>query len=251
MDKRSKELRAELAGNPDISILDERRWRLPVVLFDVTFGRVKRLKMDILMKMLLLAFQETPIRRAAALADMLFVEEVFIRDLIEKMERTGLIGLGRKGYELTDKGYAYLKQGIFEEEMEAETAIVSYSAVHDRYRLIDEEAKTVSDDKLPLYRYAAEGKAEPQRILERLSEEKNAAEDTYQVVVTEVIKLEELRTDSVPCTEFQLYDRKQDIFFARVWNAGTNSYDETIEKQIEEREIVAWREKMEQEKLQA
>ena len=80
-----EELRATVAGNPDVAIINEERWKLPAVLYGVSFDRVKRLKMDILMKMLLLAFQEADVRRAAILSDMLFVEELFISDLIDKM----------------------------------------------------------------------------------------------------------------------------------------------------------------------
>lgn len=110
-----EELRATAAGDPDVAIINEERWKLPAVLYDVSFDRVKRLKMDILMKMLLLTFQEADIRRAATLSDMLFVEELFISDLIGKMQRTGLIGLEKQGYRLTAKGYDYLGKGIFEE----------------------------------------------------------------------------------------------------------------------------------------
>ncbi|MDS8922355.1 hypothetical protein RLK71_00125, partial [Streptococcus pneumoniae] len=78
-------LRAEVASNKDVRIVQELSWHVPLVSYEVSFARVKRLKMDILMKMLLLAFQEADIRRPAALAEMLFVEELFIRDLIDKM----------------------------------------------------------------------------------------------------------------------------------------------------------------------
>lgn len=113
MDKLIEELRASVAEDPDRTIINEEVWQLPVVLYDVSFDWVKRLKMDILMKMLLLTFQEADIRRAATLSDMLFVEELFISDLIAKMQRTGLIGLEKAGYKLTPKGHEYLGKGIF------------------------------------------------------------------------------------------------------------------------------------------
>lgn len=241
MDQQRNELRANLITNLDISILNEQVWQLPVITYEVSFNRVKRLKMDILMKMLLLAFQEADIRRAATLADMLFVEELFIRDLMDKMKRTQLIRVGAKGYQLTDKGYGHLEKGIFEEDMDGDEALVSYSVVHDSYRLSEEE-NPPAQKELPVYRYAEEGEADTVRILKLLSVEKNSAEEGFQVIVTDIADCEELRTDSIACVEFQLYDNKQDIFYSRVWNMGTGTWDETLEKQIEEREIVQWRE---------
>lgn len=250
MDKLKSELRTNLMANLDVSVLKEDVWQLPAVTYGVSFDRVKRLKMDILMKMLLLAFQETDIRRAAALADMLFVEELFIRDLIDKMQRTHLIRLDAKGYRLTDKGYGHLEKGIFEETMDGDEALVSYSAIHDDYRL-SEDIDPEAEKEIPPYRYAVEGEAETERIHELLSTEKNSAEEGFQIIVTDITECEELGADYIPCIEFQLYDQKQDIFYARVWNTGVKAWDETLGKQIEEREIVQWRETMDQEKAKA
>lgn len=247
MDKQIKELRSNLLANPDVSILKEQTWQLPIVSYNVSFSQVKRFKMDILMKMLLLAFQETDIHRAAALADMLFVEELFIRDLIEKMQRTHLLQLEKKGYKLTPKGYDYLEKGIFEEDMDEGQAVISYSAVHDEYRLSDGNGD--SDIEVPslLYRYAKDGDVDWDRMFELLSKEDfGSGEDNFQTVVTDVADCEEHSRAYVQCIEFQLYDEKQDVFFARVWNRMTGSWDEKLAKQIEENEVVKWREAVEQ-----
>ncbi|MBT2583477.1 hypothetical protein [Planococcus sp. ISL-109] len=250
MDKLKNDLRTSLMANMDVSVVNEQVWQLPVATYGASFARVKRLKMDILMKMLLLAFQEADIRRAATLADMLFVEELFIRDLIDKMQHSLLIRLGSKGYELTDKGYGHLEKGIFEEAVDGGEALISYSAVHDDYRLLVKSSSEL-DDTLVVYRYALEGQADSERIHELLSTEKNSAEEGFQVIVTDITDCEQLDTEAIPCIEFQLYDQKQDIFYARVWNTRTSAWDETLEKQIEEREIVQWREAMEQEQVEA
>ena len=245
MEKLKSKLWEDLAGNPDLSILNAEIWQLPVVSYDVSFNRVKRLKMDILMKMLLLAFQDSDIRRAATLSEMLFVEELFIRDLIEKMQRTQLIQLEKSGYQLTPKGTDYLEKGIFEEEMEANQTLVSYSAVHDDYRLSKTGADPEMEKELPLYRYAAEGIVDNDRIYELLSNEKSSVQETFQIIVTEIVNCEEHSTEFIPCIEFQLYDQKKDIFYSRVWNTMMGSWDGQLEKQIEEREVVEWREAME------
>ncbi|MBU9674755.1 hypothetical protein KQ939_09260 [Planococcus sp. CP5-4] len=243
MDKLNNKLRAELASNKDVTIVKELSWHLPLVSYDVSFARVKRLKMDILMKMLLLAFQEADIRRPATLAEMLFVEELFIRDLIDKMHSTQLIRLDAKGYRLTDKGYGHLEKGIFEEAMEDDEAIVSFSAVHDSYGL-SEDVLEEGGKNFPPYRYAISHNADTERIHELLTAEKNSAEDGYQVIVADISSCEEHGTEYIPCIEFQLYDQKQDLFYARVWNTRLGAWDEMLEKQIEEKELVEWREAM-------
>lgn len=241
MEKLINKLGSNLTQNPEVVIQRSDVWQLAVVSYGVTYDRVKRLKMDILMKMLLFAFQETEIRRAATLADMLSVEELFISDLIAKMQRTDLILLGLKGFVLTAKGYEHLEKGIFEEELESEQIRVFYSAVHDEYQLIEEDSLT-AEQEFPIYRYALEKSADKRKMLELLSKEKDSSEEDFQLIITRIVDFEERASIYVPCIEFQLYDRKQDVFYARVWNTGIGQWDELLEKQIEERELVAWRE---------
>lgn len=239
MDEVMKELRANILANPDVSIMKEQVWKLPIVLYDVSFDRVKRLKMDVLMKMLLLTFQEADIHRAANLAEMLLVEELFIRDLIDKMQRTGLIGLEKKGYRLTGKGYDYLEKGIFDEEMDGDKTVVSYSATHDEYLLAAEKGHPEAEETLPLYRYILKGTLNKDRMQQLLSQEMvYAEEDSFQIIVTGITACLERETDFIPCIEFQLYDQKQDIFYARVWNTLTGSWDETLAKKIDRKSVV-------------
>ena len=246
MDKLLEELRLTAAGNPDVTVLNEQMWKLPVVFYDVKIGRVKRLKMDILMEMLLFAFQERDIRRAATLADMLFVEELFISDSIEKMERTRLIGLDKKGYGLTAKGHDYLEKGIFEEEMEPEAVQIVYSTVHDEYHLPKDNETPEAEESLELFRYAVKGAVKKDRIQGLLANRpQESDEQGFQIIATDITSCIEHSVEHVPCIEFQLYDQKQDIFYARVWNTAAESWDEKLEKAIEAREVVAWRRAME------
>lgn len=243
MEALMEKLAASIASSPDVAIRKSAVWRLPVVHLDVSYDRVKRLKMDILMKMLMFAFQQSEIRRAAVLADMLSVEELFISDLIAKMKRSGLILLGKKGYVLTPKGHEYLEKGIFEEALDGEQALISFSAAHGEYRLADEDRSPV-DEKLAIYRYASEAEPDSGGMLELLAKEKSSTEEGFQILVSGIMDFEKLETVFIPCIEFQLYDRKQDIFYARIWNTATNQWDETLEKQVEEHELVRWREEM-------
>ena len=195
------------------------------------------------MKMLLFAFQQSEIRRAAVLADMLSVEELFVSDLIDKMQRTGLVLLGKKGYVLTLKGHDYLDKGIFEEALDGEQTVIFYSAAHDTYSLNETESPA-NEGEFPLYRFAMEKDGEEALMLELLTNERSSTEEGFQILVSGIEDFEELETVFIPCIEFQMYDRKQDILFARVWNIGTGVWDEKLEQQIEERELVEWREAM-------
>ncbi|WP_052131517.1 hypothetical protein [Planococcus sp. CAU13] len=249
MEQLKKKLSASLTANPDVMILKSDAWQLPVSVNEVSYGRLKRLKMDILMKMLLFAFQETDIRRAAALADMLAVEELFISDLIHKMKSTGLIALGKKGYVLTSKGFDYLEKGIFEEELDDGQAIIAFSESHGDYRLAEMDGQSEAAD-LPLFRYAADGEPDSDRMYELLSREMDAAEENFQLIVSGIKEVTEKEAIHIPCIEFQLYDRKQDLFFSRVWNTGSKLWDEALEKAIEERELIEWRKAVENEETE-
>jgi hypothetical protein len=88
MYKLNKQLRSILLENPAIQIKKSVMWHLPVRTYNVSFKPVKRAKMDILMKMMLLTFEQTEIRRAANLSEL----------------RLGLIRLEKGCYKLTLKG---------------------------------------------------------------------------------------------------------------------------------------------------
>lgn len=243
MDEIVKKLRTGILANPDVSIRKELKWKLPIVLLKVDFDRVKRLKMDVLMKMLLAAFQEADIQRAANLAEMLLVEELFIRDLIAKMQRTGLIQLEKKGYKLTAKGHDYLEQGIYDEEMDSGEVVVALDAAHDHYFIAEEDSYKAAEEALPLYRYDVKKEPAAERLQHVLAESVvSGDEDGFQIIMSGITACTEQQTDFIPCIEFQLYDEKQDIFYTRVWNTMSGLWDETLEKQIEELEILNWRE---------
>jgi hypothetical protein len=246
MDKLKKDLRLILIENPAIEIKKSDMWHLPVITYDVAFKRVKRSKMDILMKMMLLTFEQAEIRRAANLSELLLVEELFIVDLLKKMQRMGLIRLEKGSYKLTSKGHEQLKTGILVEEMEEESTVLSYSQVHDEFWPEMIEPLPETNEELPLFRYANHQDQDlinADRILQVLSERENGLEeDGFQTVVADVNRFDQQKVEHIPCLEFQMYNKEQDIFYARVWNTWLGSWDDTLEKQIEEKERLEWRE---------
>ncbi|MFC4320061.1 hypothetical protein [Litchfieldia salsa] len=247
MEKLTKRLRSSLVENPSIEIKKSDIWSLPVLTLSVEYKRVRKSKMDILMKMMLLTFEEADIRRAANLSEMLLVEELFIEDLIKKMQRTDLIQIDKGNYRLTMKGKEQLKSGIVEEDMDLEGTDVIYSPNHDEFWLELNGSVPKTDEELTVFRYENnEDNINHNRILEVLSESKNGLDENgLQLVVADILSYEKQSVLHVPCLEFQLYHKEQDIFYSRVWNTLLGQWDHTLERQIEERELVTWREKWE------
>ena len=245
MNKLNKQLRSILLENPAIQIKKSDMWHLPLITYDVSFKRVKRSKMDILMKMMLLTFEQTEIRRAANLSELLLVEELFIADLLKKMQRMALIRMEKGIYKLTSKGHEQLKTGIIVEEMEEEATVLSYSPVHDVFWPEMTEPLSETNEELPLFRYANnQNPINADRILQVLAEKENRLEENgLQTVVAEVNSFDLQQVENIPCLEFQIYNKKQDIFYTRVWNTCLRLWDDTLEKQIEEKERMEWREK--------
>ncbi|WP_066255872.1 hypothetical protein [Neobacillus drentensis] len=245
MNKLNKQLRSILLENPAVQIKKSVMWHLPVRTYNVSFKPVKRSKMDILMKMMLLTFEQTEIRRAANLSELLLVEELFIADLLVKMQRMGLIRLEKESYKLTSKGQEQVKTGIMLEEMKEESTVLSYSPVHDEFWPEMAEHLPETTEELPLFRYANnQDHINEDRILQVLAERENGLDENgFQTVVADVNSFDLQKVEQIPCLEFQIYNKEQDIFYARVWNTWRGRWDNTLEKQIEEKEGLEWREK--------
>lgn len=251
MDKIINRLRASLLENPAVEIKETAVWSVPMTRFDTSFTRVKRSKMDILMKMMLIAFEETDIRRAANLTEMLLVDELFIADLMEKMKRWGQVHVEKSIFKLTKKGREQLETGIMEEEMDAEDAELLYSATHDEFwPETKNDTMPETEEKTRVYRYVdTEARVDEGRIMQVLSEQENRLDENgFQTIVADVHRFEQRSVDCVPCLEFQLYNKEQDIYYARVWNTWLERWDDKLEKQIEEEERVEWRKKWMEEK---
>lgn len=245
MDKLQKQLRSSLLENRANQIKNAIVWNLPVITYDVIYKPVKRSQQDILMKMMLLTFEQTEIRRAANLSELLLVEELFVADLLSKMQRMGLIRLEKETYKLTSKGDEQLKTGIVVEEMEEESTLLSYSPFHEEFWTEMNEPLPETNEEWPLFRYATnQNLINADRILQVLAEKEDRLDENgFQIVVTDVTSFEQQKVEHVPCLEFQMYNKEKDIFFARVWNTWLKRWDDTLEKQIEEKERVEWREK--------
>ncbi|MGE7919910.1 hypothetical protein ACQKM9_13385 [Viridibacillus sp. NPDC093762] len=243
-----KRLKREVLQNGKVEVLKSSSWCVPVQSIDITYQPVKRLKMDILMKMTLLTFQQAEISNANELGELLLVEDLFIQDLLINLTKTGLIEKGEKYYHLTSKGKIQLENGVFEEEQEIETQQLLYSACHEAFLPVEIDQMDEYDELPDLFRYALE---EPEETLIFVEEElievlqnsrKSEDEGEEQTVITDILSKEARQINDVPCLEFILYNREQDLLFVRVWNTLLSQWDDKLEKLLLEKEVVMWRE---------
>lgn len=243
-----KRLKKELQQNMKVKIMHSALWSIPVHSIEVEFIPVKRMKMDILMKMMLLTFQKAEIVHAEELSELLLVERLFIQDLMEIMTRTRLIEKEEGCYRLTDKGIQQLESGEFEEEQEAESQNILYSSCHESF--LDGELKEALEEELDVYRYVKEGYLDEELTFENESVIQalrnsgvESADIDEQKVIAEIVSTTDLYIEDIPCLEFILYNKDEDVMYARVWNTLLERWDEKLENQLSDKERVEWRER--------
>lgn len=247
-----KELRnrltKELQQDFNIQIKNTLSWHLPMQQIEVDFETVTKTKMDILMKMMLIAFQKADIETAKELSDMLLVEQLFIEDLINKMTNAGMIGSAEGIYALTRAGHNQLETGIFEHEAEEAATEVVYSPCHQTFFQGNLEDKETEEQAV--YRYQSTFADWRIDMLERsalLNELKNKdiekQEGNLQLIVSKVKSATILQAIEVPFIEFHLYNKEEDLMYARVWNTLSNEWDKILEEQLNEKERKKWRTK--------
>lgn len=250
MQNLEKRLKNELQQNNKVKILHSSKWSLPIHSIEVEYKPVKRIKMDVLMKMMLIAFKKAKIEEAAQLSELLLVEQLFIEDLINIMGRTGLLEKKDGLFALTSKGNQQLEEGIFEEEQEKESQIVLYSTSHEAFLSGDIKPAMDGEAELTTFRYVkedyldAELSFENEQVIDALQTkvvETDGGDE--QVVISEIQSTTDLYVDDIPCFEFILHNKEEDIFYARVWNTLLERWDEVLENALNEKERLAWREK--------
>lgn len=246
MQELEQRLKRKLLQNSKVQIMNTTCWSIPIQSIQVECLPVKRLKMDVLMKMVLLSFQKGEIRSAATLSELLLVEQLFIEDLIESLTRTGLIEKVDH-FVLTRKGLSQLKDGIFEEEQKIESHILLYSPCHTSFLHADLDSMPEFEEPPELFRYAEEDVDESpifqaSEVIEALELVREPGDEgTVQTVIADIISTEQLQINDIPCIEFILYEKDKDIIYTRIWNTLLAQWDEVLEKQLMDKELVTWR----------
>ena len=242
-------LKQEIQQNAKLKIMESFLWCVPIHTIEVEYKRIKRTKMDVLMKIMLISFQKTDITSSMQLSELLLVENLFIDDLIDVMKKSGLIEKEEGSITLTSKGIQQLEQGIFEEEQEPGTQNILYSPSHEAFLKGEIKPASEGEELLEVYRYAKEEKKklllEDRLLLEAVEESKIEVTegDAPLIIISEIITSSELYIDDIPCLEYIVYNESDDLFFARVWNTLTDRWDEVLEEQLNEKERLNWRRK--------
>ena len=151
MDDLKRQLTKELQQDFNVKIMDSLTWSLPVHSIEIAYQTVKRTKMDILMKMMLIAFQKGEIETAEELSEILLVEQLFINDLINLMTRTKIIEKRGSSFALTDEGVQQLATGIFVHEPESGSKKALFSPCHQSF--LQGELSSDASGDFDIYRW--------------------------------------------------------------------------------------------------
>ena len=240
----------EIQQNRHVKIIKRDQWCIPIRTVEVTYEPMRRSTMDVLMTMLLISMQEADFCDAKELSELLLVDPLFIEDLVSIMLRVRLIEKVEGVYRLTTKGALQLERGIFEEELEQETASLLYSPCHEAFLTGDLESIEEFDELPPLYRYVDEEAErqdtfEDKLLMEALTIEDKEGEEASsasQIIISSIISSNATQINDVPCFEFIVYDQEKDLYYARVWNTLSAHWDEVLEQQLTEKEKLKWRE---------
>ncbi|KAA0965530.1 hypothetical protein FQ087_04300 [Sporosarcina sp. ANT_H38] len=240
-------LTKELQQDFNVKIMGTLSWSLPVNSIEIEYLTVMRTKVDILMKMILIAFGKADIATAEELSDILLVEQLFINDLIDKMTSSGVIEIREGFYSLTDVGVRQFKTGIFVHEPESGSTQALYSPCHQSF--LNKELKNSAYEEKEIYRFNNEiddwsvATLEDAVLIDALKTMGiESGEGNVQIVVSEIVSASDIQVDLVPCIEFHLYNEAEDLLYARVWNTLSEHWDETLEAQLNEKERKKWRE---------
>ncbi|MBO0587334.1 hypothetical protein [Sporosarcina sp. E16_8] len=247
MNDLKERLTKELQQDFDVKIMGSQSWSLPVNSIEIVYQTVMRTKVDILMKMMLIAFGKADIATAEELSDILLVEQLFINDLIDKMTRSGVIEKREGFYSLTDVGVRQFKTGIFVHEPENGSRQALYSPCHQTF--LNGEINSIPYEEKGIYRFKNEfddwsvATLEDTVLLDALKiMGVESGEGNVQIVVSEIISASDIEVDLVPCIEFHMYNEAEDLLYARVWNTLSEHWDEKLEAQLNEKERKKWRE---------
>ncbi|MGE7911214.1 hypothetical protein [Lysinibacillus xylanilyticus] len=249
MSKLQQRLMREIQQNRNVKIVKTDEWSIPIRTVEVTYESVRRSTMDVLMTMLLMSIQEADFANAQELSELLLVDPLFIEDLVSLMSRVSLIEQTDGFYRLTSKGQQQLERGIFEEELEVEMSNLYYSPCHLAFLAVDEDNIEEYDDLPELYRYVDEEAEKQENFEEALliealqqEDEEKAGVGASQKLISKIVQTDAKQINDIPCFEFVLHDKEQDILFVRIWNALLNQWDSHLEQQLTEKEQLQWRE---------
>lgn len=238
-------LRNQLLRNSGVKVLDETIWDLPIYTYEVSYAPVRRFRLDILMRMILHVIEEMPIRRALAIAELLYVEELFVEDMLQKMLANGLLLQEKEVYKLTPQGKRQLQAGVFEEEQPEAFEQIYYSEFHENFMPTEWEAD-LKEQPVQTFRHLIQHdpiEATEELLLEgvrlSLAERKEHIGDFVEAV-DQLVDFDDGERQWVTCYEYRLLDTQENTTYVRVWNPLLNGWDPGLEAIIEDKEALDW-----------
>ncbi len=244
--------------NPNEKCVQSSFWCLPVHTVQVSYKPVLRRKMDILMKMLLISIQKARFKSPLQISEILLVEQLFVQDLLSKMERMQLIERHEEVYQITEKGKKQLESGVYEEDQEVTTLHMLYSSIHESFLSGDlDEVLEYEDFPEPIYRYY-KNEEQPSisheviineiRLMDTKEQEDVESDHEDEMQISNIDQIEFEQINDIPCIEIIIYNEKVSVFQCRVWNTLLNKWDKEIESQITQYEGSSWKEILLEEK---
>lgn len=242
-----QQLQKSLQKNINGEIIQTNYWYIPVHTLKISYKPVLKTKMDILMKMILLSFKEASFKNALEISEILLVEELFIADLMKKMQKTELIERVDDYFQLTSKGEEQLTNGVFEEAQPVKTTELLYSPVHRAFLEGDiEDVLEFEDYPEELYRHYKNEEQlsiEDDVIIKELQnielidfENEENRENDNPLIIQSVDSYETFQINDVPCIEFLVKEGDNSILSAKVWNTLLNNWDETLQQELKEKD---------------
>lgn len=243
-------LTAQLQSNE--KCIDSKIWCLPVHTLQVSYKPVLRRQMDILMKMLLITVQKAHFQNASQISEILLVEQLFVQDLLSKMEKMKLIERNDQGYEITEKGKVQLESGVYEEEQDITSLELIFSSTHDTILSGDlEEVLEYEDFPEQIYRYYKQTELPSisnELLLKEIQsmdyEEDESEGNPDPIYITSIEEIQFEQINDIPCIELIIYNEKTDTVYPRIWNTLLNQWDLVIENELTQKESSTWREKI-------
>lgn len=233
----------ELEAMHEAKVVESSTYSYPLFTVNVSYYPVQKTPMDILMKMMLIAFQKAPIQSTEVLASILLVEPLFIADLTEKMVKAGLIVKGDDhSYQLTEKGTKQLEAGIFEEQLELVQEEILYSDVHESEMEGDIEMLETLDDIPESLSYASEhiDSINEQNVVQAiqlsLTQHSDEEESAPPIFINAIESFEIGAITDIPISIFTLEEKRSGRTFTRVFNHFSKKWDDMLATFVSENE---------------
>lgn len=241
-------IKEEIINKAHVQILNTLEWKIPIERFEVTLTTATLTRIDALKKMIMRLLLTEPIE-AEELTEFLKVDPLFIKDVLEYLERSGLaILLGRK-LELTELGRKQYEAGTILSKPVNEKIEFDYSPANDTVIPKEEKNDFLKFDwELEEYRYRQKsidlhGKELEENALREIIGESKAVFEKggKEKIISAISPINRLNVKYAKCIEFQLYDVLEDKAYSRVWNGAVGSWDRSFEQKIDKQESEQWK----------